>query len=150
VNGGYANASLIKNEAILNGYDDAIVLDAQGHVTEGTVSNIFMVRGGNLITPAAHSDLLEGITRDSIIRIARDLGLSVEERGVDRSELYIADEMFLCGSSARLIPVLSVDKRVVGNGAAGVAGKLTLQLAEKYRAVQLGEDEKYKEWVMEV
>jgi branched-chain amino acid aminotransferase len=157
VNGGYANASLIKNEAILNGYDDAIVLDADGHVTEGTVSNIFLVRAGSdgsgpkLITPAVGADLLEGITRSSIIQIARDLGVHVVERTVDRSELYIADEMFLCGSSARLIPVLSVDKRAVGSGAsAGVAGKLTLQLAEKYRAVQLGEDEKYKEWVMEV
>jgi branched-chain amino acid aminotransferase len=162
VNGGYANASLIKNEAILNGYDDAIVLDADGHVTEGTVSNIFLVRAGSdgsgagaadpkLITPSASSDLLEGITRSSIIQIARDLGVHVVERTVDRSELYIADEMFLCGSSARLIPVLSVDKRGVGSGAsAGVAGKLTAQLAEKYRAVQLGEDEKYKEWVREV
>jgi branched-chain amino acid aminotransferase len=165
VNGGYANASLIKNEAILNGYDDAIVLDSGGHVTEGTVSNIFLVRNGSdgaggsgpgggskLITPSASSDLLEGITRASIIQIARDLGVHVVERTVDRSELYIADEMFLCGSSARLIPVLSVDKRAVGSGvaAAGTVGKLTAQLAEKYRAVQLGDDEKYKEWVMEV
>ncbi len=164
VNGGYANASLIKNEAILNGYDDAIVLDADGHVTEGTVSNIFLVRAGSdgagagaagsgpkLITPSASSDLLEGITRASIIQIARDLGVHVVERTVDRSELYIADEMFLCGSSARLIPVLSVDKRMIGSGAsAGASGQLTKQIAEQYRKVQLGEDEKYKEWVMEV
>jgi branched-chain amino acid aminotransferase len=147
VNGGYANASIIKNEAVVNGYDDAIVLDSQGHVTEGTVSNIFLVRGGVLITPSIGSDLLEGITRDSIIRIARDSGLTFESRTVDRSELYIMDEAFLCGSSARLIPILSIDRRMIGDGK---PGKLTTTFSEKYRAIQQGEDPQYKEWLMEV
>jgi branched-chain amino acid aminotransferase len=155
VNGGYANASLIKNEAILNGYDDAIVLDGDGHVTEGTVSNVFLVRDGVLITPGVSADLLEGITRGSVIRIARDLGITVVERAVDRSELYLADEAFLCGSSARLIPVLSIDKRTIDTGdatsnAGSAAGKITSQLLEKYRAVQYGEASEYKEWLMEV
>jgi len=135
VNGGYANSSLMKNEAILNGYDDAIALDAQGHVTEGTVANIFIVRNGKLITPAPTNDLLEGITRASIMEIARDMNIPVEERAVDRSELYIADEAFLCGSSARLIPILSVDKRTVG---AGVAGPITKSLSDQFDVVQKG------------
>lgn len=153
VNGGYANASLIKNEALLNSYDDAIVLDAQGHVTEGTVSNIFLVRNGSgwrgpvLITPSAGADLLEGITRDSIMRIARDLGIPVEERAVDRSELYIADEAFLCGSSARVIPIVSIDRRAIGGGA---PGKITMALLEKYAAAQKGAATEYNDWLMEI
>jgi branched-chain amino acid aminotransferase len=152
VNGGYVNASLMKNEALLNGYDDAIALDAHGHVTEGTVANIFIVRGGVLITPAVYGDLLEGITRASVIAIARDAGIPVEERAVDRTELYIADEAFLCGSSARLTPILSVDKRAVGDaGDVSAPGSITKLLSEKYEAAQRGTDGgTYKEWRMEV
>jgi branched-chain amino acid aminotransferase len=148
VNGGYVNSSLMKNEAILNGYDDAIALDAQGHVTEATVANIFIVRNGVLVTPGVSADLLEGITRASVLTIARATGIPVEERSVDRSELYIADEAFLCGSSARLIPILSVDKRGVG---AGAFGPITKTLLEKYEAAQRGTDDgAYKEWRMEI
>lgn len=153
VNGSYANASLIKNEALMNGYDDAIVLDSQGHVTEGTVSNIFLVRGGadssaaKLITPSVGSDLLEGITRSSIIQIAHDLNIEVIERTIDRSELYLADEAFLCGSSARVIPIISIDKRKIGTG---VTGSITKTLLEKYNAIQKGNDAKHKDWVMEI
>ncbi len=124
VNGGYVNNSLIKNEAILNGYDDAIVLDVRGRVTEATVANIFIVRNGVLITPGVSVDILEGITRASVIAIARDAGIPVEERTVDRTELYIADEAFISGSSARITPIVSVDKRPVGGGAASVAGRV--------------------------
>jgi branched-chain amino acid aminotransferase len=149
VNGGYVNSSLMKNEAILDGYDDAIALDAQGHVTEATVANVFIVRNGVLVTPGVGADLLEGITRASIITIARAAGMSVEERAVDRTELYVAHEAFLCGSSARLIPILSVDKRPVGGGAG--AGPVTKTLLEKYEAAQMGTDGgTYKEWRMEV
>lgn len=159
VNGSYANASLIKNEAILNGYDDAIVLDADGHVTEGTVSNIFLVRSGlatatnptgvpTLITPSVGSDLLEGITRASIMQIARDSSIDVAERAVDRSELYIADEAFLCGSSARLIPIIAIDKRPVGTGA---AGPVTTVLAKKYADAQTGmAPGAYRDWLTEI
>ncbi len=135
VNGGYANSSLMKNEAILNGYDDAIALDAQGHVTECTVANVFIVRNGRLITPCVSADLLEGITRDSVMAIAKEMGIPVEERAVDRSELYIADEAFLCGSSIRVTPILSVDRRTVGTGAAGPIAKT---LGERFDEIQKG------------
>jgi branched-chain amino acid aminotransferase len=154
VNGGYANNSLIKNEAILNGYDDAIVLDAQGRVTEATVANIFIVRNGVLITPGVSADLLEGITRASVIALARDAGIPVEERTVDRTELYIADEAFISGSSARITPIMSVDKRPMGAAAGGLAsapGSITKMIAEKYEAAQRGTDGgKYAGWRMEV
>lgn len=150
VNGGYANNSLIKNEAILNGYDDAIVLDAQGRVTEATVANIFIVRDGVLITPGVSTDLLEGITRASVIAIARDAGIPVEERTVDRTELYIADEAFISGSSARITPIMSVDKRQMGGGVL-IPGPITKMIAEKYEAAQKGTDGGiYAAWRMEV
>jgi branched-chain amino acid aminotransferase len=148
INGGYVNNSLMKNEALRNGYDDAIALDAQGHVAEGTVSNIFIVRDGVLITPGVNSDILEGITRASIIAIARDLGIPMQERAIDRTELYIADEVFVCGSSARLVPVLSVDKRAIRIGA---NGPITKKLLEQFEAAQSGNDNgKYAAWRTEV
>jgi len=159
VNGGYANNSLIKNEAILNGYDDAIVLDAQGRVTEATVANIFIVRNGVLITPGVSTDLLEGITRASVITIARDAGIPVEERAIDRTELYIADEAFISGSSARITPILSVDKRPMGMAAANAAGlavatvpgPIAKTILEKYEAAQRGTDGGiYAAWRMEI
>ena len=104
VNGAYVSNCLMKSEALRNGYDDAISLDQSGHVSEGTVANLFLVRNGKLITPSVSSDILEGITRDSIIALANDMGISVEERQIDRTELYIADEAFICGSSARIVP----------------------------------------------
>lgn len=143
VNGGYANVSLMKNEAIMNGYDDAIALDSSGNVTEGTVANLFIIRNGELITPSVNSNLLEGITRDSIIKISKDLKLNVVERIVNRSELYIADEIFICGSSARITPVLSVDKRIIGNG---VIGPITSKLKNKYSDIQKGIVKDYSGW----
>src|SRR5690606_8823051 len=116
INGSYINASLMKNEAILDGYDEAIALDQHGHVSEGTVANLFIVRDGELITPDSATDILEGITRNSIIQLAKDLKIPVSQRSIDRSELYIADEVFMCGSSAQITPVLSVDKREIGTG----------------------------------
>lgn len=136
VNGGYVNACLMKNEAILNGYDDAIALDSQGHVTEATVANVFIVRNGVLITPHVGADILEGITRNSIIAIAREMGIPVEERAVDRTELYLADEAFLSGSSARVTPILSIDKRPVGSG---LAGEITQRLSVEYGHAQRGD-----------
>ena len=147
-NGSYINASLMKNEALLNGYDDAIAIDSHGHVSEGTVANLFLVRGGKLVTPHDATDLLEGITRDSIIALARDAGLAVEQRSVDRSGLYIADEAFMCGSSARIVPVLSIDKRQIGSGAAGT---ITTRLQTLYAALQKGEGAvAYQAWLHQV
>ncbi len=143
LNGVYAHLSLMKNEAILNGYDDAIALDSNGNVTEGTVANLFIIRNSELITPNVNSNILEGITRDSVIKIATDLKLKVTERIVNRSELYIADEAFICGSSARITPILSIDKRIIGNAKIGT---LTSQLKDRYSDIQKGITEEYEDW----
>ena len=111
------------------------------------MANLFLARKGKLITPSVDSDILEGITRDSIMRVAADLKIPVEERLVDRTELYIADEAFVCGSSARIVPILTIDKRTVGEGKAGL---FTQKIAAKYLAVQKGTDKEYAEWRMEV
>jgi branched-chain amino acid aminotransferase len=143
VNGGYVNVSLMKNEAILNGFDDALALDGEGHVCEGTVANFFLVRNGMLITPHAASDILEGITRNSIIALAEKEGLKVIERTIDRTELYVADEAFICGSSAGIIPVLSIDKRKIGSGKYPIISKLQ----KVYTEAQAGNVEGYTHWL---
>jgi branched-chain amino acid aminotransferase len=145
VNGSYVNASLMKNEAILNGYDEAIALDNNGHVSEGTVANLFIIRDGILITPDSATDILEGITRNSVLDIATKLGIKHQQRNIDRSELYIADEAFMCGSSARLVPILSVDKRPIGSG----TNPITTQLSEKYEAIQRGTTPDFPHWRLE-
>lgn len=147
INGSYVNASLMKNEAILNGYDDAISLDHNGHVAESTVANLFIVRDGRLATPDTSTDILEGITRDSLLEMARQEGIPVEERSIDRTELYKAEEAFICGTSARITPILSIDKRPVGNGKPGV---LTKRLSSLYESVQQSNEDKYKSWCQPV
>ncbi len=147
VSGSYINASLMKNEALQNGYDDVIALDREGHVCEGSVTNIFLVRNGVLLTPGSSSDILEGITRDTILQLAIGLGIPTEQRVVDRSELYIADEAFMCGSSARVIPVLSIDKHPINNGRIGL---LTKQLAKQYEAIQRGDSKHFSQWLTKV
>lgn len=143
INGSYVNASLMKNEALLNGFDDAIALDHHGHVAESTVANLFIVRHGKLATPDTSTDILEGITRDSLIELAKQLGMTVEERSIDRTELYKADEAFLCGTSARITPVLSIDKRPVGDSK---LGSITRQLMDAYAAVQDASDKRFEAW----
>lgn len=147
INGSYVNASLMKNEAIMNGYDDAIALDHNGHVSESTVANLFIVRGGKLATPDTSTDILEGITRDSLIELAPLLGIEVEERSIDRTELYKSDEAFLCGSSARIVPITSIDNRTIG---VGKTGKLTARLMKKYEAIQRGIDSDFAKWRLEI
>lgn len=147
INGSYINASLMKNEALLNGYDESISLDNNGHVTEGTVANLFIVRDGVLITPEKSTDLLEGITRASVLEIAKEQGIKTEQRSVDRSELYIADEIFMCGSSARIVPILSVDKRKIGSGK---QGPITKKLTDIYAEIQRGNAEDTRNWLTEV
>lgn len=144
VNGSYINAGLMKNEALQNGYDDAIALDSHGHVAECTVANLFLVRSGKLITPDTSTDILEGITRDTLLKMAKQLKIPSIERSVDRSELYIADEVFLCGSSARITPILSIDKRQVGNGQ---PGPMTQQLTNVYDSIQRGLDHDGYQWL---
>ena len=147
VNGQYVNASLMKNEALQNGYDEAIALDASGHVSEGTVANLFIIRDGKLITPDMATDILEGITRSSIIEIANELGIEHEQRTIDRTELYIADEAFMCGSSANVTPILSIDKRKVGNGK---IGKITKMISDEYSKIQKGENSRFAKWIIKV
>lgn len=147
INGSYVNASLMKNEAILNGFDEALSLDRDGHVCEGTVANVFLVKDGKLITPHSHSDILEGITRDSVFKIAKRKGIDVEERAVDRSELYTADELFFSGSSANITPVLSVDKRTIGSGS---MGPITKDLSDTYEKIRLGGIPGFGGWLTEV
>ena len=144
VNGQYVNASLMKNEALQNGYDEAIALDASGHVSEGTVANLFIIRDGKLITPDMATDILEGITRNSIIEIANELGIEHEQRTIDRTELYIADEAFMCGSSANVTPILSIDKRKVGNGK---IGKITKMISDEYSKIQKCENPRFAKWI---
>lgn len=147
VNGQYVNASLMKNEALRNGYDEAIALDQAGHVSEGTVANLFIVRDGKLITPDMATDILEGITRNSIIEIANELGIKHEQRTIDRTEIYIADEAFMCGSSVNVTPILSIDKRKVSDGK---IGKITKKLSEEYTNVQRSENKKFAKWLTKV
>lgn len=147
VNGLYVSNSLMKNEALLNGFDEAICLDRDGHVTEGTVANIFMVRNGVLVTPAVSTDILEGITRDTVLQLAAHVGVPTEVRPVDRSELYIADELFFCGSSARITPIVSVDKRLTVFGS---AGPVTGKIAGAYAAAQQDQLAPFTHWLTPV
>ena len=143
INGSYVNASLMKNEAILNGYDEAIALDHNGHVAEATVANLFIVRGGTLATPDTSTDILEGLTRDSLLKLAPKLGIACNERSIDRTELYKADEVFICGSSANITPVLSIDKRPIGDAH---IGPVTKKLMAAYSKVITGNDPDYADW----
>lgn len=147
INGSYVNAALMKNEALQNGYDDAIALDHNGHVAESTVANLFLVRGDKLVTPDTSTDILEGITRDSLLEISKKLNLKVEERSIDRTELYKADEAFICGTSVVITPVLSIDKRTVGDGQ---IGGVTKKLAEAYNKILHDEDQNFANWLTSV
>lgn len=147
INGSYVNASLMKNEAVLNGYDDAIALDHHGHVAESTVANLFIVRDGKVITPDTSTDILEGITRDTLLELAPKLGYEVEERSIDRTELYKANEAFLCGTSALITPILSIDKRPIGNRQ---IGPITQALSKRYHAILHGQDQEFSNWVQEI
>ena len=144
VNGSYINASLMKNEALLNGYDDAIAVDQHGHISESTVANVFLVRSGTLITPDTATDILEGITRDSILQLANHLKIPTQQRTVDRSELYIADEVLLCGSSAGIVPAVSVDSRKIGSGK---PGPITAKLANAFQSILHGDSSDFGHWL---
>ena len=148
VTGNYANTALIKNEAIVNGFDEAIVLTEAGHVAEGSAENIFLVRNGQLVTPTVSDNILEGITRMIISELAeRELGISTVTRTVSRSELYIAEEIFFTGTGAQIAPVTSVDRHPIGNGDVGpIAGKLK----SMYMDVVHGRRPEYLHWLMPI
>lgn len=140
----YINSRMAQREALRNGYDTAVFLNKYGKVTEGPGSCLFIVRGGKLITPLLTDGILESITRDTVITIAKDMGIAVEERTVDRTELYIADEAFLCGSAMEITPVLSVDRYNVGTGK---KGGITSKIYDEYLQAVKGNSDKYRKWV---
>ncbi|PIZ62818.1 branched chain amino acid aminotransferase [Candidatus Roizmanbacteria bacterium CG_4_10_14_0_2_um_filter_39_13] len=143
ISGGYINSALAKKEANQNGFDEAIFLNEAGNVAEGSAMNLFIVRDGVLITPSKTDDVLEGITRRSIIQFAKDLNIPVEERTIDRSELYIADEAFFCGTGAQVAWISEIDHRKVGTGR---RGKITGTIQDLFFKVVRGEEDKYESW----
>lgn len=146
--GSYVNSALIKSEAVLNGFAEAIVLNQNGHVAEGSAENFFLVRNGALITPPVYANVLEGITRRSIIELAqRELGATVIEREIDRSEIYVADEAFFCGTGVQVVAVASVDHRPVGSGR---IGPITQRLRDLYFRVVRGQEPAYAHWLTPV
>jgi branched-chain amino acid aminotransferase len=138
----YINSSLAKVEALKAGYDEAILLNTHGYVSECTGENIFVVKDGALLTPPLSSGALEGITRDSVMTIARDLGYEVVECDLLRSDLYAADEAFLSGTAAEIVPMREVDDREIGE-----PGEITRKIQETYFAVVHGEVEQYRHWL---
>jgi branched-chain amino acid aminotransferase len=148
VTGIYINSVLAKLEATDNGYDEAIMLDQSGHVSEGSAENIFIKRGADWITPPASSDILEGVTRKMLMElITQELGLRVVERVVARTELYVADEILLCGTGAEITPVTDVDGRTVGTGKVGDS---TAKLQELFFSIVRGNDARYASWLVAV
>ena len=141
--GDYVNSILAKREALLDGYDEAIMLDTQGLVSEATGENLFTVRGGVVKTPPLPT-VLDGITRNSVIEIARDADIEVVEAPITRDELYIADEVFLTGTAAEVTPIREIDRRAVGEGRRGPVAK---QLQESFFRAAKGEDERYVRWL---
>jgi len=144
VTGGYVNSALARTEAIEQGYDEAIFLTQDGFISEGSAENIFLGGNGSLITPDLSQDILEGITRDVLLTLCREeLGLMVTERQVGRTELYVADEVFLCGTGAQVSPVIEVDRRPVGSGK---MGPITARIQQLYFQVVKGDHPRYRHW----
>lgn len=142
ISGAYITSSLAKTEAVESGFDEAILLNSQGKVSEASGMNIFLVRNGELITPGFDQDILEGITRDSVIKIARDLGINVIERAVDKSELFIAEEVFLSGTAAKVTPVKRVETYTLAQ-----PRPIMEKIKDKLIAITENRDEQYKDWV---
>jgi branched-chain amino acid aminotransferase len=148
ITGAYVNGALAKSEAQLNGYDEAIVLTQDGHVSEGSAENLFVVKSGKLITPSVTDNILEGITRRRLMSVARErLEIPVEERQIDRTELYNADEVFLCGTGAQISPVVEIDRRAIGTGR---PGPITRQLHDLYFDAVRGRVDAYRDWLTPV
>lgn len=144
ITGIYANSALAKTEAQLNGFDEAIMLDERGHVSEGSGENIFMVLDGKIVTPPPSSNILVGITRETVMTLARDeLGLEVVERDIDRTELYTCDECFMTGTAAHVTPVVELDRRPIGDGK---MGPISRELVKLYFDIITGRNPKYAHW----
>ncbi len=142
VTGGYINSVAAKQEALQKGFDEAIMLNSQGYVSEATGENLFVVKDGEVLTPPLAAGPLPGITRNTIFTIAEDLGIPIRESLISRSDLYLAEEMFCSGTAAEVTPVREVDGRVIGD-----PGPVTHAIQKKYFSIVKGEDEKYAEWL---
>lgn len=142
--GGYVNMAFQKSEAELNGFDEAVVLTASGHVNESSAANIFVIRDGIALTPPVSDDLLEGVTRRALMELMANEGIPTAERSIDRSELYVADEIFVCGTGVQVSPVVEVDHRPVGSGEVGPVGRL---VRDRYFEAVRGMLPAYEHWL---
>ncbi len=143
ISGTYVNSCLVKSEAVLSGFDDGIFLTEEGYVSEGSAMNMFIVRDGVLITTPVYADILEGITRRTLLQVAEDLGIPTEVRQIQRSELYVSDEIFFCGTGVQLAPIAKVDHREIRNPDLPI----TKKMQEEFFALVRGKREKYKHWL---
>ena len=144
VSGAYVNTALIKTDALRSGFDEALVLGQDGHITEGSAENLFMVRNGALITPPITDNILEGITRATVMELAeKELGLPVIQRSIDRTEVFICDELFLTGTAAQVTSITQVDHRPVGDG---TMGAITAKLRQLYDDAVRGKLKNYRHW----
>ncbi len=144
ITGGYVNMAFQKSEAELNGFDEALVLTPDGHASEASAANLFVVRDGVMLTPPVSDDILEGVTRNALMRLAGDAGIPIEIRSIDRSELYVADEVILCGTGVQVSPVIEIDHRPVGTGAVGPIGR---EMGRLYFDAVRGRDPRYLDWL---
>lgn len=148
ISGAYANSAFIKTDAVRAGFDEALVLTQEGHISEGSAENVFMVRDGVLITPLITDNILEGITRKTMMELAgQELGIPVEERSIDRTEVYLCDELFLSGTAAQVTAITRVDYRTVGTGE---MGPVTRKLKDLFNDVIHGRAPKYQDWLTPV
>ena len=145
--GNYLNSILATQESKRNGYDEAILLDHLGNISEAPGENIFIIRDEKLLTPPPSSSALEGITKDSVVKIAEDLGYQIVEREIPRTEIYFADEVFLTGTAAEISPVISIDGKRVGDGK---VGKITENIRKVYSDITMGKNKKYSKWITPV
>jgi branched-chain amino acid aminotransferase len=144
ITGAYVNSAFAKSDAVLDGYDEALVLTQSGHLSEGSAENLFLVRNGKIITPPVTSNILEGITRETVIELAQEeLGLQTVERKIDRSEIYICDEAFFTGTGVQIAAITQVEHRAIGDGA---IGPVVSQLRDLYFEVVKGRNPKYRHW----
>jgi branched-chain amino acid aminotransferase len=146
--GAYINSAFIKTDAVLGGFDEALVLTDEGHISEGSAMNVFMVRDGVLVTPPVTDNILEGITRRTVMTLANDvIGIEVVERPIDRTEVYLAEELFMTGTAAQITAVAKVDHRPIGSG---VMGPITAELRSLFDDVVRGRNSAYQDWVQPV
>lgn len=144
ISGAYANSAFIKSDAILSGFDEALVLNQDGHLSEGSAMNVFLVRNGECITPPVTDNILEGITRRTVLELAqKELGIPVRERSIDRSEVYLCDELIMTGTAAQITAVTHVDHRPIGTGE---MGPVATQLRQVFSDVVCGRNPKYRHW----